>query len=97
MEPTVLAETLLGQLRTTAEIRSLTQVTRVRVLVGGGYGVSAEQLIACFGAVYRDTCFDGAETEVQILQAGEDFTPPGADNSVAANGYEVFIVDLEGS
>ncbi len=96
MEPTALAEALLGQLQQTADIRALTRVTRVRVVVGGGYGVSAEQLTVCFAAVYRGTSFDGADTDVQIVQAGQDFTPPGADASAVANGYEVFIVDLEG-
>ena len=96
MEPTALAEALLGQLRQTADIRALTCVRRVRVLIGGGYGVSAEQLIVCFTKAYRDTCFDGAETDVQVLQAGQDFTPPGADGPTTASGYEIFIVDLEG-
>ena len=96
MEATALVEALLGQLQQTAEIRVLTRVTRVRVLIGGGYGVTAEQLIGCFNDAYRDTCFDGADTDVQVLQAGQDFTPPGSDGPTTASGYEVFIVDLEG-
>jgi len=96
MEAMSLASALMPQLEKAAEIRMLSSVTRVQVVVGTSYGVSAEGLCASFGQAYRGTRFQDATTDVVLVGAGESFTPPGADETVTATGYEVFIATIEG-
>ena len=96
MDAFTLAETLLGQLQQTADIRSLSNVTCVRMVVGAGYEVAAAELAECFTRVYAGTGFDGARTDVRIIEAGQTFLPPGSDEPIAANRFEIFILELEG-
>lgn len=96
MDRSTLANALMSQLQQTAEIRALSQVTRVQVVVGALYDVSAEMLVESFARAFEGTSLHGANAEVTIVQVGERFTPPGTDEAVTANGFEIFIVDVVG-
>ena len=96
MDRSTLANALVSQLQQTAEIRALSQVTRVELVVGALYDVSAEMLVESFTRAFEGTIFDGADVEVRIVQAGETFTPPGSDEAVTASGFEIFIVEVVG-
>ncbi|HDZ19862.1 hypothetical protein LCGC14_0563050 [marine sediment metagenome] len=96
MDLSTLANALMSQLQQTAEIRALSQVMRVHVMVGALYEVSATMLVESFARAFEGTSFQGADAEVRIIQVGERFTPPGTDEAVTANGFEIFIVDVVG-
>ena len=68
----------------------------MELVVGMLHGVSAEFLEHSFEHAFEGSCFEGAAVQVQIVEPGQEFTPPGAAEPVAAHGWELLVTRLEG-
>ena len=91
-----LAAEMFPELEAVAVMRDLAWVTRVAIVVGSMYGVSAEGLAEEFERVFVDTSFDDAAVEIVIVQPQEEIKAPGRDDMMIANGWELLITKMEG-
>jgi len=91
-----LAKDFWPQLKGIAEINALSKVTRLEMIVGMLHGVSGEVLSHSFEHVFEGTIFEGAAVQITVVDPGQEFTPPGADESMTANGWELLVTRMEG-
>jgi Zn finger protein HypA/HybF involved in hydrogenase expression len=91
-----LAKELWPQLQAIAETKGLRRVVYVEMIVGMLHGVTADTLEHSFGHAFAGSSFDGADVEIRVVDPGEEYVSPGTDEKVAANGWELLIVRLEG-
>ncbi|MGC9454700.1 MAG: hydrogenase/urease maturation nickel metallochaperone HypA [Phycisphaerae bacterium] len=91
-----LAKELWPQLKQLAETHGYQRVRRIEMVVGMLHGVSADFLAHSFEHAFEGTNFQGATVEITIVDPGEEYTPPGADEPLTANGWELLITSFEG-
>ena len=91
-----LAADLFAQLKAVAEMRDLTWITRVEMIVGSMHGVSAKGLADEFERVFEGTNFEDARVELVIVQPQEEIQAPGRDDTMTTNGWELLIAKMEG-
>lgn len=91
-----LAQELLPELKAIARIHEYREVYFVEMLVGAVHGVAAADLEASFTQLFANTIFAGADIEIRIVQAGEEYRPPNASQDIAANGFELLVLRMTG-
>ena len=91
-----LAKELWPQLRRIADSDGFVKVTRVEMIVGMLHGVSADFLAHSFEHAFESTNFQGARMGITIVDPGQQYTPPGAEKPVTADGWELLITRIEG-
>jgi Zn finger protein HypA/HybF involved in hydrogenase expression len=91
-----LAKELWPQFQQIAETQGLVRVRRIEMVVGMLHGVSADFLAHSFEHAFEGTSFEGAEVGITIVDPGEQYTPPGADEPQTANGWELLVTRFEG-
>ena len=91
-----LAKELWPQLQQIARAKGFAKVTRVKMTVGMLHGVAAEFLAHSFEHAFEGTDFEGAEMDITIVDPQQEFTPPGAAESMTATGWELLITTIEG-
>jgi len=91
-----LAKELWPQVKKIADDGGFLKVTRVEMTVGMLHGVSADFLAHSFDHAYEGTYFEGATTDIRIVEPGERFTPPGETAERTADGWELLITKIEG-
>ena len=90
-----LARELWPQLKALADEKQLTKVTRVEMIVGMLHGVSADFLAHSFEHAFEGTSFEGAVTEITVVDPG-DSIPAEGGTSATATGWELMITRMEG-
>jgi len=91
-----LAKELFPQMQKIAEDAGFAKVTRVEMIVGSLHGVTAEFLAHSFEHAFAGSSLQGAEVFVQLVDPGQQFTPPGAEKPATAGGWELLITRIEG-
>ncbi len=91
-----LAHELLPELKAIANIHEYRKVYFVEMLVGVVHGVSAGDLEESFTQIFAKTIFAGADLEIRVIQAGEEYRPPNSSQDIAANGFELLIMRMTG-
>ena len=64
--------------------------------VGLLHGVSADFLAHSLGHAFEGTGFEGAEVNVTVVDPGQEYDLPGADQPQTASGWELLISTMEG-
>jgi hypothetical protein len=91
-----LARELWHQLQGIAGARGLAKVTRADMTIGELHGFPAGELEDDFERSFAGTLFAGAAVNVTVVSIGQSYTPPGEQQSVEANGWELLITLIEG-
>ena len=91
-----LARELWPQLQGIARGKGLDRVDRVDMIVGMLHGVSADFLAHSFEHAFEGSNFEGAAVTIEIVDPGQEFTPPGSNEPTQATGWELLVVRLEG-
>lgn len=91
-----LARELWPQLQGIAEMRGLQRVDRVEMIVGLLHGVTADVLVHSLEHTFAGSSFQGAAVVVTVVEAGQEYVPPNSDRRVAASGWEVLVLKMEG-
>ena len=90
-----LARDLWPQLEQIAKAKGFVRVTRLDMTVGMLHGVTAEFLAGSLKHAFEGTCFQGAETNVYVVDPGLELA---ADRGgpATATGWELLITCIEG-
>lgn len=91
-----LAKEIWPQLEGIARINEFKKVYYVEMIVGMLHGVTAEFLEHSFEHAFEGTNFQGADVDVTIVEIGQEYKPPGSNEKITANGWELLIVRIEG-
>jgi Zn finger protein HypA/HybF involved in hydrogenase expression len=91
-----IARDLWPQLQRIAEDYGFTRVTRVEMTIGSSHGALAELLEHGFEDIFDGSPFAGAVVSVHVVEPGESFCHPIAEEAQTANGWEVLITDMVG-
>ena len=91
-----LAKEIWPQLRQIAVDKGLARVTCVEMTVGLLHGVSADFLAHSLGHAFEGTGFEGAEVNVTVVDPGQVYDLPGADQPQTASGWELLISEMKG-
>jgi len=90
-----LAREILPALEQLARDNGLKKVTKIVLDVGMLHSVEADFLAHSFEHAFEGTIFEGAETDINIVEPGEKLTGPDG-NTTIANGREIIIKKIEG-
>lgn len=97
MPDSSLAQDLIPQLQAIAQGNGYRFVTRLELIVGSLHATAAEELKAQLLAMFEETVFEDVSLEVTVVEPMQEIRAPGRDETVAASGWEVLIVRIEGS
>ncbi len=90
-----LAREIMPSLEQLAKENGLSKVTKIVLDVGMLHSVEADFLAHSFEHAFEGTIFEGAETEINILEPGQKIKDPQG-NEIVATGREFIIKKLEG-
>ncbi len=90
-----LAREIMPTLEQLARENGLQKVTKIALDVGMLHSVEADFLAHSFEHAFEGTMFEGAVTEINIIEPGQKITD-AEGNETIANGREFIIKKLEG-
>ncbi len=90
-----LAREILPSLEKLARDNGLKKVTRIVLDVGMLHCVEADFLAHSFEHAFEGTIFEGAQTDINIVEPGETLTNPDGGTTIAT-GREIIIKKIEG-
>ena len=91
-----LAKEFMPQLETIAANNGFARVTYLEMIVGMLHGESEEALAHGFEHAFKGTSFEGADTDISVVEPGSQFKAPGRSDIQTANGWELLIVRIQG-